>query len=109
MHFDQAGRLDQRITLQTAIVTRDALGGPVESWEDGDRVWARVRTLTGKQIQRAQQASADVSKAINIRWRADVTSAMRVKFANGGTARVSWIEDDRRAGWLTLVVEDLNG
>lgn len=109
MKFAQPGHLDQRITLQTATVTRDAVGGPVESWADTVTVWARVRTLTGKQLARAQQASADVSKALDIRWRSGVSAAMRVKFADTRTARVSWIEEDKRAGWLTLVVEDLNG
>ena len=104
-----AGILDQRVTLQTATVTRDAVGGPVESWADTVTVWAGVRPLTAKQVAQAQQVSADVRKAVTIRWRSGVTAAMRVKFSDNSTAKVHWVEEYRRDGKLVLVVEDLNG
>lgn len=104
-----AGQLDQRVTLQTATVTRDAVGGPSESWADTVTVWARVRPLSGKQIAQAQQVSADVSTAVEIRWRAGITAAMRLKFADNRTAKVHWVEDYRREGRLVIVCEDLNG
>lgn len=104
-----AGELDQRVTLQTATVTRDAVGGPAEAWADTVTVWAKVRPLTGKQIAQAQQVSADVSTAVTIRWRSGVTAAMRLKFADNSTAKIHWIEEHRREGRLVIVCEDLNG
>ena len=104
-----AGDLDQRVTLQTATVTRDAVGGPVETWADTVTVWARVRPLTARQVAQAQQVSADVRKSVTIRWRDGVTAAMRVKFSDDSTAKVHWVEEYRRDGKLVLVVEDLNG
>lgn len=104
-----AGILDQRVTLQTATVTRDAVGGPVETWADTATVWAAVRPLSARQVAQAQQVSADVRKAVTIRWRSGVTAAMRVKFSDNSTAKVHWVEEYRRDGKLVLVVEDLNG
>lgn len=104
-----SGELDQRVTLQTATVTRDAVGGPVETWADTITVWASVRPLTAKQIARAAQVSADVRKAVTIRYRSGITAAMRVKFSDATTAKVHWIEEYRRDGKLVLVVEDING
>lgn len=104
-----AGELDQRVTLQTATVTRDAVGGPAEAWADTVTVWAKVRPLTGKQIAQAQQVSADVSTAVTIRWRAGVSAAMRLKFADNTTAKVHWVEEYRREGRLVLVCEVFNG
>jgi len=108
-HPTLAGKLDQRVTLQTATVTRDAVGGPVESWADTVTLWAEVAPLTGKQIAQAQQVSADVRTAVRIRWRTGISAAMRVKFPDATTAKVHWIEEHRREGWMTLVCEDLNG
>lgn len=104
-----AGQLDQRVTLQNATVTRDTVGGPVETWADTVTVWAGVRPLTAKQVAQAQQVSADVRKAVTIRYRTGITAAMRVKFSDATTAKIHWIEEHRRDGKLVLVVEDLNG
>lgn len=104
-----AGDLDERVTLQTATLSKDAVGGPVETWADTITVWARVRPLTAKQVAQAQQVSADVRKAVTIRYRTGITAAVRVKFSDSTTAKVHWIEEYRRDGKLVLVVEDLNG
>ncbi len=104
-----AGELDQRVTLQTATLTRDAVGGPVETWADTVTVWAKVKPLSGKQIAQAQQVSADVSKAVTIRYRTGITAAMRVKFSDATTAKIHWVEEYRREGRLVIVCEDFNG
>jgi len=104
-----AGRLDQRVTLQTATLTRDAVGGPVETWVDTATVWAEIKPLTGKQIAQAAQVSADVRKAVTIRYRTGITAAMRIKFSDATTAKIHWIEEHRRDGKLVLVCEDFNG
>lgn len=105
----QAGRLTERVTLETATVTRDTVGGPVETWAVLDTVWAEVKPLTGKQIAQAQQVGAVLSKAVTIRWRSGITAALRVRFADGVTAKVQWVEGYRREDRIVLVVEDRNG
>lgn len=104
-----AGLLDQRVTLQTATVTRDTVGGPVETWADTVTVWAQVKPLSGKQIAQAQQVSADISKAVTLRYRTGITAAMRIKFNDNTTAKIHWIEEYRREGRLVLACEDFNG
>lgn len=104
-----AGDFDERVTLQAATLSKDAVGGPVETWADTVTVWARVRPLTARQVAQAQQVSADVRKAVTIRYRTGITAAMRVKFSDDSTAKVHWVEEYRRDGKLVLVVEDLNG
>jgi SPP1 family predicted phage head-tail adaptor len=108
MRFDP-GRLDQRVTLQQASASRDAEGGPVETWADVATVWADVRPVGARSITRGQQAGAAVSKEVTIRWRSGLSSAMRVLFADGSAAKVSWVEDWPREARSVLVVEDLNG
>lgn len=105
----QAGSLTERVTLQASALGRDAIGGPTETWADSATVWASVKPLNGRQINQAQQVGAAVAKAITIRWRAGVSAAMRVKFANGTTAKVHWVEEYRADGRIVIVCEDLNG
>ncbi len=105
----QAGRLTERVTLETVTVTRDVVGGPVETWAVLDTVWAEVKPLTGKQIAQAQQVGAALSKAVTIRYRSGITSALRVRFFDGATAKVQWVEEHRREDRIVLIVEDRNG
>ncbi len=49
-----ADQLDQRVTLQTSAISRDAVGGQVETWSDAATVWAGVRPLSARQIALVQ-------------------------------------------------------
>lgn len=102
------GKLDQRVTLQTATKGRDAVGGPTETWADTASVWARVAPLSGRRIAQAQQSGASVSKEVEIRWRDDISAAMRVSFADGRVAKVAWFEDYKRQGRIVMVCEEIN-
>ena len=104
-----AGRMDQRITLQTSVNSRDAVGGLVETWSTLATVWARVAPLSGKRIAQAQQIGSSVTKQIEIRWRAGISASLRIQFADGRVAKVSWVEESKRDGFIVLVCEDING
>lgn len=39
---ERAGRLDRRITIQRAVVTPDAFGTPVVTWQDIACLWANL-------------------------------------------------------------------
>lgn len=102
------GKLDRRVTLQSASIVKDATGGPVETWADVATVWANVYDLSGKAINEAQQVGSAVNRRVTIRWRADATSALRVKFADGSTAKVAFVRELGRKDYLELHCEDLN-
>jgi SPP1 family predicted phage head-tail adaptor len=73
-----AGELDTRITLQAKAAGQDATGQPNGAWSNVATVWARVRDLTTKEFLSADATTNSVDTKIDIRWRADVTNAMRV-------------------------------
>lgn len=75
-----AGTMDQRVTLRMQGTTQDALGQVVAGWTDIATVWARVRPAKGREYEAAgaEQAAGDVE--MEIRHRAGVTSAMRVRW-----------------------------
>jgi len=74
-----AGKYRHRVTLQSKIVTRDAMGGEAIIWTDvATGVPARVEALSGRALMTAQQAQSEVSARILLRFRADIQPDWRV-------------------------------
>lgn len=73
-----AGELDQRITLQTRVATQDAVGQTSEVWGSDVELWARARPLRGSEFFAAGATQAQETVVFGIRYRAGLTSAMRV-------------------------------
>jgi SPP1 family predicted phage head-tail adaptor len=74
----QAGRLDQRVTLQQKSVTRAANGEEVVTWNTVDTVWAEVAPLRGREFFAGAQMQDAVDVRVRIRHRAGVTRDMRL-------------------------------
>jgi SPP1 family predicted phage head-tail adaptor len=72
-------KLRYRITLQQQSNTQDAYGEPSHKWNDVATVWAEIQPLNGKEIFSAQANQHQVSSKIIIRYRNDITPAMRIK------------------------------
>lgn len=100
-----AGSLDRRVTIETPTSTRGETGGHEESWAVLEMLWANVRDLSGRETFNAQAAGSKVSKVVTLRWRSDITPDMRVRFADGTTARISWVRELVRAQWIEIYCE----
>lgn len=101
------GNLRHLVTIEEKTATPDGGGGVSESWSTLATVWAAIETLDGAEVSRAEQIVGETRFGLRIRYRADVTPAMRVRFS----ARVLGIEavfdPDGRGRFLTLTcVED---
>jgi len=103
-----AGRLDRRVTLQSATISKDAAGAPVSTWADLATVWANVRDLSGRDMIAAQQAGNAVSRVVTIRWRDGITAALRLLFSDGKTANIGWVREIGRKEWIELYAEVVN-
>lgn len=88
------GHLRHQITFQSAVATPDAGGGEALAWSDGPTVWARITALSGQEIVRASQLAARTRYRLTIRYRDDVTSAMRIAFAGHVLAIDAVIDPD---------------
>jgi SPP1 family predicted phage head-tail adaptor len=73
-------QLRHRITIQTLTEAADELGGRTETWTDFATCWAHVRPLQGNERYQAQQAHAETSIAIELRYRGDITARQRVLY-----------------------------
>lgn len=73
------GALRSRITIQQKTVVYDELHQPVgEDWTDLAKVWADVKFLSGIETVKANAEISVRRASIRIRFRGDVTSAMRI-------------------------------
>ena len=93
----RAGDLDRRITIEQSTDTADSFGTPVPGWSELDVVWAKVRRRFGREfLEGGVQAEADI--VFTIRYRSDVTHAMRVVYDADNYDIVSIIEVGRQEG-----------
>jgi SPP1 family predicted phage head-tail adaptor len=76
----RAGSLNRRVTIQRHVTGTDELGGPIDTWEDVATVWANIRHLSGAESIRSDADVSIVKASIRIRYRTDVTAAMRVVY-----------------------------
>jgi len=73
-----SGDLQERITIQTATVTRDAFGAEAITWQDSATVWAKVTPRTGREPILADRPVMLVGYEIRIRSGATVTHKNRL-------------------------------
>ena len=79
-----AGDLNRRVVITQRDSGVDAAGQPVTTWSTLATVWASVKAPAGK--AQAERMSADrstsvVAYSVRIRYRTDVTAAMRAEIA----------------------------
>jgi len=71
--------LNMRLLLEAPIDAQDSIGGIVRTWSLVSEVWASVRPLSSAQRLAADGAQSLVTHAVTLRWRPDVTGAMRLR------------------------------
>ena len=100
-----AGRLDQRITLEAPTVTTDELGQDARSWELQGHVWAEVKEQMGREFL-AGDYHAEEKVAFRIRWR-ELDSTWRVTWGDR-IYRIVSTTGTRRSGerWLHCMATD---
>lgn len=76
----QAGKLNQRIELQSATTAKNTYGEDVKTWATYTTVWASVVPLSGRELIYAQQISSEINIRVTIRYAATVAVGHRVKY-----------------------------
>jgi SPP1 family predicted phage head-tail adaptor len=75
-----AGKLDHRIRIEKRVdpPLKDSYGEEIEQWEELATVWAHKRDARGEEKFAAQQLTGQVDAFWEMRYRDDVTNAMRI-------------------------------
>ena len=97
----RAGELTERITLQQNVPTRDEFGAEVPHWSDVATVWAKVIAMSGNEGIAQAAAVVTVAYQITLRYRGDVTSALRVLY-EGLTLEIQAVLSSDQTGAMLL-------
>jgi SPP1 family predicted phage head-tail adaptor len=106
-----AGRMRDRIVIQTKSVTRDSYGAEVVTWGTLATVWAAVESLSGREYM-ASQSGVDQPISMRtvrvvIRYREDVMPHMRITH-EGRTLLIQAILKRGNDEQLDLMCVDVN-
>jgi SPP1 family predicted phage head-tail adaptor len=71
------GKLRHRLTLENPWRAADGGGGAATAWESVAEVWGAIETATGGESVSADRLSGERQPVVTIRYRDDVTPAMR--------------------------------
>lgn len=74
------GILKHRVIIQQNNPIQDSEGVMTDNWVDSATVWAAIEPLQGRELLAAQAIAAEVTTRIRIRFRAGITSAMRILY-----------------------------
>lgn len=107
MRRARVGELKLRFAIERPVDAADDIGGVSRTWAGVATVWGRLETPGGEAAFIAQRPESAISHGIVIRWRADVTAAMRLRLG----ARVFVInaatDADGRRRFLCLQCDEI--
>lgn len=72
------GLLNSRVVVQQQSTTQDAVGQPLNTWSTFATLWADVRHTSGIEAIKDSAIASVVRASIRVRYRGDLTAAMRV-------------------------------
>lgn len=98
-----AGNLTDRIVIEQASETRNAVGEVTLSWATFATVWADVQALSGREAERYGQMVGFTGHKVTIRQLAGVKPAMRVMYDGSRTLEIGAINEYERGWYMELI------
>lgn len=102
------GRLRKRVQLQHLAKNQDGYGEMIPSYSTYATVWASIEPLQGRELEHAQQISAETSHRVKIRYNSNVVSEHRVIYGDRTFEIESVINPDERNEMLILMCKEIN-
>jgi SPP1 family predicted phage head-tail adaptor len=98
------GELDQRVTIQRELRVDDGMGGSTLTWETVATVWAHVRPMSGRELERAQKVGAETMYLVVIHNRSDVDESCTLLW-RGKRLNIRTVKLRPRSTWLEMDTE----
>lgn len=105
----RAGDLRALMLIESVTRTSDGAGGSALSWSVAASAYAKVSTLGGREFQAARQTMPSLTHEITIRYRTDITPAMRVAVGNAVLSIHGIADPDGRKREMVLYCTQLVG
>jgi SPP1 family predicted phage head-tail adaptor len=92
-----AGKLRDRITVQIASGTTNALGETVLAWSNSTSVWASVDGVSAREALAAGQQDTTITHKVRLRYLPGLTQSMRFSWRSRTLEIVSLLEHGNRS------------
>jgi len=92
-----AGSLRERVTVQQASESRNALGETVLSWATFAERWASVEGVSSRELLQYGQQQIEVSHRVRMRYLTGLTQSMRLVWRGRTLEIVSLLEHGNRS------------
>ena len=92
-----AGKLRERVTVQIATGTTNALGETVLTWNNSSAVWASVEGVSAREALISGQQDTTVSHRVRLRYLPGLTSQHRFSWRSRTLEIVSLLEHGNRS------------
>ena len=92
-----AGSLSERVTVQQASESRNAIGETVLSWATFAERWASVEGVSSRESLAYGQQQISVSHRVRLRYLTGLTQSMRLQWRGRTLEIVSLLEHDNRS------------
>lgn len=101
------GRHRTRLVLEEPVESPDTIGGVTRGFAIRATLWAAVEPVSGLERAEADRAEGAVSQRVTIRWRGDVTTAMRFSLGARRLAIRAQYDPDGRRRTLVCLCEEV--
>lgn len=102
-----AGKLRDRITVQIASGSTNALGETVLTWSNSTSVWASVDGVSAREALTAGQQDVSVTHKVRLRFLPGLTQQMRFAWRGRTLEIVSLLEHGNRSEHEAICTENV--
>lgn len=99
------GRLRERVTIQNATETRNAMGETTQTWGTFAERWASVQGISAREFLLSGQQQTEISHRVRLRYVDGLTSTMRVLWRGRVLEIASALEHNNRSEHELLCTE----
>jgi SPP1 family predicted phage head-tail adaptor len=103
----KAGELRERVTVQIASQTTNALGEMVPAWSDSATVWASVQGVTAREFLLAGQQQTEISHRVKMRYLPGLSQQNRLEWRGRTLEIISILERENRSEHELLCQETI--
>lgn len=100
-----AGRLRERVTVQQAAESRNALGETELSWSTYAERWASVEGVSAREALAAGQQDVTITHRVRMRYVSGMTQNMRIAWRSRTLNIVSLLEYGNRTEHVAICEE----
>ena len=102
-----AGKLRDRVTVQIASGTTNALGETVLAWSNSTSVWASVDGVSAREALTAGQQEVSITHKVRLRFLPGLTQQMRFAWRGRTLEIVSLLEHGNRSEHEAICTENV--